>query len=102
MVTARKLRDYQVTEDEIEPAKQVELSVRELTAPELVEDAELLLVLGSSLTVFSGLRFVKRAVERALPVVIVNAGPTRGDPLATLRLEARVGELVPRLVGRLA
>jgi len=39
MVTARKLRDYQVTEDEIEPAKQVELSVRELTAPELVEDA---------------------------------------------------------------
>jgi len=68
----------------------------------MVEDAELLLVLGSSLTVFSGLRFVKRAVERALPVVIVNAGPTRGDPLATLRLEARVGELVPRLVGRLA
>ncbi|MFV8749415.1 NAD-dependent protein deacetylase [Nannocystaceae bacterium ST9] len=67
----------------------------------MVEEAEALLVLGSSLAVFSGLRFVKRAAERRLPIAIVNAGPTRGDPLATLRLEARVGELIPRVVERL-
>jgi NAD-dependent SIR2 family protein deacetylase len=42
--------------------------------------AEVLLVIGSSLTVFSGYRFVYRAAERALPIVIINRGPTRGDP----------------------
>jgi NAD-dependent deacetylase sirtuin 4 len=68
----------------------------------IVDQAEALLVLGSSLAVFSGLRFVKRAAERGMAIVIVNAGATRGDPLATLRVEARVGELVPRLVERLA
>ena len=40
---------------------------------------ELLLVVGSSLAVFSGYRFVRRAAERGVPVAIVN-GPTRGDP----------------------
>lgn len=67
----------------------------------LIDEAEALLVLGTSLAVFSGLRFVKRAAERGIPIVIVNAGPTRGDALATLAIEARVGELVPRLVERL-
>ena len=47
-----------------------------------------LLVAGSSLTVMSGLRFVRRAAKAATPVVIVNRGETRGDPLATLRVHA--------------
>jgi NAD-dependent deacetylase sirtuin 4 len=64
----------------------------------LVDEAELLLVLGSSLAVFSGLRFVKRAAARGLPIAIVNVGPTRGDPLATIKLDAPLGELLPRLV----
>jgi NAD+-dependent protein deacetylase sirtuin 4 len=50
-----------------------------------------LLVVGSSLTVFSGYRFVRRAAERGVPVAIVNRGPTRGDDLAQLRLDAAAG-----------
>ena len=50
--------------------------------------AEVLLVVGSSLTVFSGYRFVRRAAERGVPVALVNRGPTRGDPHATLRVDA--------------
>jgi NAD-dependent SIR2 family protein deacetylase len=45
-----------------------------------------LLVLGSSLTVMSGLRFVRYGAKRDVPVVIVNRGVTRGDPLATAAL----------------
>ncbi|MDX6324948.1 MAG: hypothetical protein QOK15_1302 [Nocardioidaceae bacterium] len=52
----------------------------------MVESARALLVLGSSLTVMSGLRFVRHAAKRRLPVVIVNRGATRGDPLATKKL----------------
>ncbi len=53
----------------------------------LVEDAEALLVAGSSLTVMSGLRFVRRAHQRGIPIAIVNRGATRGDPLATLKVD---------------
>jgi NAD-dependent SIR2 family protein deacetylase len=66
-----------------------------------VEASEALLVIGSSLAVFSGYRFVRRAEERGIPVAIVNLGPTRGDPHATLRVEARAGELLPALVAAL-
>jgi NAD-dependent SIR2 family protein deacetylase len=64
----------------------------------LVEDASALLVLGSSLTVMSGFRFVRRAAALGIPVAIVNQGPTRGDDLATLRVDAPLGELLPALV----
>ena len=47
-----------------------------------------LLVAGSSLTVMSGFRFVRRAAKAGIPVVIVNRGETRGDDLATYRLDA--------------
>ncbi len=53
----------------------------------LFDRAEVLLVVGSSLTVFSGYRFVRRAAERGVPVAIVNRGPTRGDPHAALRVD---------------
>jgi NAD-dependent SIR2 family protein deacetylase len=65
---------------------------------ELVDDAASLLVLGSSLTVWSGLRFVQRAQEKRIPVAIVNRGATRGDPLAELKIDATLGELLPALV----
>jgi NAD-dependent SIR2 family protein deacetylase len=61
-----------------------------------LDEAASLLVLGSSLMVGSGYRFVTAARRRGLPVVIVNRGVTRGDPHATLRVDAR---LAPVLVG---
>ena len=66
----------------------------------LQADADVLLVVGSSLTVFSGYRFVKYAQAAGQPVAIVNLGPTRGDPLATLCVDARAGEILPGLIGR--
>lgn len=53
----------------------------------VVEDADVLLVAGSSLTVFSGYRFVRHAAARQMPIAIVNRGPTRGDDLATVKLD---------------
>lgn len=56
-----------------------------------------LLVVGSSLTVMSGLRFVRRAAAREVPVVIVNRGETRGDPLATYAVESGCTEFLTAL-----
>jgi NAD-dependent SIR2 family protein deacetylase len=61
----------------------------------LFDEADALLVAGSSLAVWSGFRFVRRAADRAMPIAIANLGPTRGDPFASLRIEARLGELLP-------
>ncbi len=63
----------------------------------LFEEAEALLVAGSSLAVFSGYRFARRAAERGVPVIVLNAGPTRADPLAALRWEAPLGRSLPAL-----
>lgn len=68
----------------------------------LLDGAEALLVLGSSLAVRSGYRFVETARAAGKAVAIVNHGPTRGDDLATLRVEGRLGVVLPDLVGRLA
>ena len=56
-----------------------------------------LLVAGSSLTVMSGFRFVRRAAKAGTPVVIVNRGATRGDDLATYKLEAGCSEFLTAL-----
>ena len=55
---------------------------------QLVEGSDALLVAGSSLAVFSGYRFVRHAAALALPIAIVNRGATRGDDLATVKVEA--------------
>jgi NAD-dependent SIR2 family protein deacetylase len=67
----------------------------------LVEQAGSLLVLGSSLTVMSGYRFVLRAAQRGIPVAIVNVGPTRGDAKADVRVDAPLGVVLPSLAARL-
>ncbi len=67
-----------------------------------VERASSLLVLGSSLTVMSGYRFVLRAAKLGIPVGIVNVGPTRGDAKADVRVDAPLGRVLPELVRRLA
>ncbi|MFF2319403.1 NAD-dependent protein deacetylase [Arthrobacter sp. NPDC058097] len=58
----------------------------------MVDKAQALLVAGSSLSVMSGLRFVRHAAKQGKPVVIINRGRTRGDDLATIKLEAGVSE----------
>jgi NAD-dependent SIR2 family protein deacetylase len=68
----------------------------------LVDDAEAVLVAGSSLTVFSGYRFVRHAAARGIPVAIVNRGPTRGDELATVKVDGGCSELLTLLVNELA
>ena len=69
---------------------------------ELVAAASSLLVLGSSLTVMSGLRFVNRAHRDGIPVAIVNRGVTRGDPLAQIKLDAGLGETLTVLAAATA
>ena len=59
--------------------------------------ADVLLVVGSSLTVFSGRRFVYGAQKAGVPIAIVNLGPTRADECAALKVEAPVGTALPRL-----
>jgi NAD-dependent SIR2 family protein deacetylase len=56
-----------------------------------------LLVAGSSLTVMSGLRFVRHAYKNGMPVVIVNRGETRGDSLAVGRVDAGCSETLVEL-----
>ncbi len=63
----------------------------------LVSSSSALVVLGSSLTVMSGLRYVRHASSLEIPVVIVNQGTTRGDSLATATLDAPLGTTLTAL-----
>lgn len=63
-------------------------------AMQRVDESDALLVVGSSLTVWSGFRFVKRAADRGVPIAIVNIGPTRGDDLAQIKIEGKCGEVL--------
>lgn len=69
----------------------------------LVEYAEVLVVLGSSLAVMSGFRFVRHQAKKQQPVLIINRGPTRGDDLASLKIEngcsETLGEIRAALLG---
>ncbi|MDG6104267.1 NAD-dependent protein deacetylase [Dactylosporangium aurantiacum] len=64
---------------------------------DLVERAAALLVLGSSLTVLSGRRFVIRAAKLGVPIAIVNQGPTKSDELAGVLVDAPLGPTLTRL-----
>ncbi|WP_425555778.1 Sir2 family NAD-dependent protein deacetylase [Georgenia halophila] len=67
----------------------------------LVDEAEGLLVAGSSLAVMGGLRFVRRAAKAQRPVGMVNRGATRGDELASVRVHVGTSEALPMLAARL-
>jgi NAD-dependent SIR2 family protein deacetylase len=67
----------------------------------MVDDAGALLVLGSSLTVASGYRFVRHAAKLGVPIAIVNEGPTRGDALADFTVDGPLGSILPALVAKL-
>ncbi len=64
-------------------------------ATDWIAQAEGLLVVGSSLMVWSGYRFARAAGIRKLPIAIVNLGATRGDDLASLKIERTCGRVLP-------
>jgi NAD-dependent SIR2 family protein deacetylase len=60
----------------------------------MLDEADVLLVVGSSLAVYSGFRFVRGAEERGVPIAIVNIGPTRGDAHARVRVHGTAGAVL--------
>lgn len=66
-----------------------------------LDEADALLVVGSSLMVWSGYRFARAAAERGKPVAIVNLGATRADDLAAFKIERCCGEVLPQVTERL-
>lgn len=65
---------------------------RYLQAQQALQDSDAVLVVGSSLMVYSGYRFVRAAHEAGMPIAIVNRGRTRADDLASLKIDAEAGE----------
>lgn len=74
------------------PTATVELAMKRL------DDADALLVAGTSLSVNSGLRFARRAARSNKPIVIVNIGQTKADELATAKIEANTSLVLERLL----
>ncbi|MDP4804048.1 MAG: NAD-dependent protein deacetylase [Candidatus Nanopelagicales bacterium] len=73
---------------------------RVAAAFDLMESATALMVLGSSLQVYSGRRFVLRASARGIPVAIVNDGETKADDLATIRIHGELSQVLGLVVGQ--
>ena len=67
----------------------------------MVDAADVLLVAGSSLTVFSGYRFVRHAAAAGMPVAIINRGPTRGDEQAEVKINSGCSEMLVLLTDEL-
>jgi len=67
----------------------------------LVDGADVLLVVGSSLAVYSGWRFARGARERGIPIAIVNMGPTRADDISHLHIQAPAGVVLSAVTARL-
>jgi len=59
-------------------------------------ESRLLLIVGTSLMVFSGLRFARAAARAGIAIAIVNRGVTRADELAALKIAGNVGEILTR------
>jgi len=64
-------------------------------------DGDVLLVIGSSLTVYSGRRFIYRAGEIGMPIAVMNVGPTRADDVAAVKMEAPLGAALPAVAALL-
>ena len=70
-----------------------------IEANEAVDNADALLVVGSSLQVFSAYRLVRRARDAGKCVGLLTVGETRADDIADFKVEARCGEALSRLLG---
>ena len=65
------------------------------------EEGDVLLVAGSSLTVYSGRRFIDRATRDGMPIVVINRGPTRADEVAMAKVDGALGVVLPALADAL-
>lgn len=74
---------------------------RTQAALQAMDDADALLVVGSSLMVFSGFRFCRMAAQAGKPIAAINAGVTRADDLIGLKVAAAAQEVLPRLMERI-
>jgi NAD-dependent SIR2 family protein deacetylase len=97
-VCGEVLKPHVVFFGENVPAPRVEQAYAAVES--LADDGGGLLVAGSSLTVMSGLRFVRRAAKLGVPVVIVNRGATRGDELAAYCVDVGCSDFLPALTAR--
>jgi NAD-dependent SIR2 family protein deacetylase len=73
-------------------------TARVVTATRALKEADAMLVVGSSLMVYSGYRFVQAAVQAGTPVAAVNLGRTRADPIMTLKVEQPCAEALAFLL----
>jgi NAD-dependent SIR2 family protein deacetylase len=74
---------------------------RTSAALDAMEEADALLVVGSSLVVFSGYRFCRLAAQAGKPIAAINAGKTRADDLISLKVSAPAQQILPRLAAQL-
>ena len=63
-----------------------------------LEAADAMLVIGSSLMVYSGFRFAREAARRGIPLAAINRGKTRADDLLALKIENDCGPALHALV----
>ncbi len=75
-----------------------ESEVRKASIFLAISDA--VLVVGSTVSVWPAAEIVMRAGHQAKPIVIINKGPTDADHIATAKLDAGIGEVLPDLVDR--
>ena len=68
-------------------------------AKDALDAADAMLVVGSSLMVYSGFRFARLAAAAGLPLAIVNRGRTRADDIASLKLDADIGATLDAALG---
>jgi NAD-dependent SIR2 family protein deacetylase len=78
------------------PRARVDFSMKKL------QESDGLLVVGSSLMVWSGYRFARAAVEKDIPVAAVNLGKTRADDLLYTKMSERCELVLPQVIGHLA
>jgi NAD-dependent SIR2 family protein deacetylase len=67
----------------------------------LMDAADALLVVGSSLMVYSGFRFCRLAAAAGKPIAALNLGRTRADALLSLKTEASAERLLPEVASLL-
>jgi NAD-dependent SIR2 family protein deacetylase len=69
-------------------------------ALDTMDRADALLVIGSSLTVYSGFRFCRMAAETRKPIAAINLGKTRADDMLALKIEDSAEQILPAVFAR--